>query len=110
MPRGGGKLSPSRGCSFCRYGGLHFFSIGLLAGFADIDAALEKCAILNGNAGRYYVAGEGTVAADIHSIARREIAANLAEHDNFPRIDVGRHNSVATHGHTVASKVDGSFH
>src|SRR5439155_10889111 len=104
------NLSPSSRCSFCCHSSLHFFAIGLLAGFADIDAALEESAIFNRNARRYYIASERTVAADIDPVTGREIATNLPEHDDLSRVDVGRYNSIAAYSHAIACQVDGPFH
>src|SRR2546425_5280456 len=98
------KLSPSSCCSFCCHSSLHFFAIGLLAGFADIDAALEESAIFNRNARRYYIAGERTVAADIHPVTGRKITAHLPEHNNLPRVDVGRYNSIPAYGDAIADR------
>ena len=65
--------------------GLRFAGFLIGAGLADVDAALEECAILDGNALRGDVAGERAFTADVDAIAGGDIAAYLAEHDNFAR-------------------------
>src|ERR1700722_3774002 len=59
----------------CRLGRWHIllFAIGLglsrLSALANVDAALKVGAVFNRNTGCDHIAGERTVAADIHTIA-----------------------------------------
>src|SRR5438270_10439476 len=77
----------------------------LLAGLstlADVDTALEVGTIFDGDTGRNYVAGEGAVAANVDSIAGRQVAAHFAENDDLAGIDVGRDYAIPPDGHAVA--------
>ena len=77
--------------------------------FLDVDDALEEGAVFNADAGRGYVAGQGTLGADVDAIGSRDIALDLAEHDDLTGIDRGIDLPVFADGETVARKVDGAF-
>ena len=87
------------------FGGLRPFSFGLL----DIDAALEERAIFNADAGGSHVAGQGTFGADVDAIGGGDIAADLAEHDDFAGVDGGIDLPIAADSEAVAGQVDGAF-
>src|ERR1700678_1837064 len=81
-----------------------------IARFTDVDAALEECAVFDGDARGGYVAGERAFAADVYAVAGMHVAAHLAQHDYLARRDVGRDLAVAADGDAVARKVDRAFH
>jgi hypothetical protein len=85
-----------------RWGGLGF-------SLANVDAALEESAILDADAGAGHVAGESAVGADIHAIRSRNIAADLAQDDDFARGDAGDHLAVAAHRDAVSGKADAAL-
>jgi len=78
-------------------------------GFADVDAALEECTVFNADACRGDVAGEGAFAADIDAVGGGDVAADLAEDDDFAGDDVGGDLSVAADGDAVSGQVDGAL-
>ena len=80
-----------------------------VAGLADVDAALEVGAVLDGDAGGGDVPGEGAFAADVDAVAGMDVAAHLAEHDDFAGGDVGGDLAVAADGDAVAGQADGAF-
>ena len=86
------------------------FAVGLLAGLADVDAALEEGAVLNGDALGNDIAGQGTLVADVHPVAGHQVAAHLAGDYDFASVDVGIDDAVAADGGTVAGQIDGAFH
>ena len=79
------------------------------ARLADVDAALEECAILDRDARRDHIASQRTFAADIHTIARLAVSANLAEHNDFASDDVRRNLAIAAYGNAIAGKIDCTF-
>src|ERR1700722_14974601 len=81
-----------------------------LSALSDVDAALEVRAIFNRNACRNDVAGERTIAANIHAVAGGQVAANFSQHHNFAGIHIGRNHAVASHRYAIAGKVDRPFH
>jgi len=82
---------------------------GLAFGLADIDAAFEECAVFNADAGGGDVAGERAFAADVDAVGGEDVAANLAEDDDFAGGDVGGYLAVASDGDAVAGEVDGAL-
>jgi len=70
----------------CRLG------IGLL----DVDAALEEGAILDADACRGYVAGQGALGANVNPVGGGDIAAYLAQNDDFAGGDGGCDLAVAS--------------
>src|SRR6266496_401156 len=101
-----GRRLRSRGASL----DFLLFAVHFLACLADIDSALEEGAIFNRDSGCHDVAGQGTVAADVHAVAGSQVALHFSEHDDFAGIDVGRDYAVAPDGDAVASQVDGAFY
>jgi hypothetical protein len=102
--------SGADGCGLGRGDGF-VFAVGLLlaglwlSALADIDAALEECAVFDGDAGCDDVAGEGAVTADIDAVAGGEVAAHLAQDNDFAGIDVGSDDAVAADGDAVAREM-----
>ncbi len=78
-------------------------------GLADVDAAFEEGAILDADASRGHIAGQGALGADVHAVRGSDVAANLAQDDDLASGDVGRDLAVAAHGHTVAGKRDAAL-
>src|SRR5690242_2235245 len=99
-PGGDGRFSQGG-----RSGRLGFLTpVGLLAGLANVNSALEECAVFNGDAGSDHVASERAIAADIDAIAGGQIAADLAEYNDFPRIDVGGDHAIAADRDAIAGE------
>src|ERR1700677_523118 len=107
------KLRSRADCRRLGNGSVFLFAIWLLraalATFADINSALEECAVFDGDAGRDNITGEGTIAADIDAIAGGKIAAHFAEDHDFTRVDVGRDYTIAADGDAIAGQADGAF-
>ena len=82
---------------------------GFCFGLADVDAALEECAVFDGDAGSGDVAGECAFAADIDAVGGGDVAADFAEDDDFAGGDVGGDLAVAADGDAIAGEIDGSF-
>ena len=102
------RLLPTRG----RHGFLFAIRLLLLlrlAAFADVDAALEERTIFNRDACRNDVARQGTIAADVDAIARRQIPAHFSQHHDFTRINVRRHDSVAANRDSISRQIDGTL-
>jgi len=72
-----------RGRGRCLSRGFDFFAVRFLAGFPDIDAALEEGPVFDGDAGGHDVTGERTVAADINPVAGSEVAAHFSQDNDF---------------------------
>ena len=73
----GVRAVPKSNCALRvnRYlGGLGRHGGWLGIGLADVDAALEECAVFNADAGRGHVAGEGAFRADVDAIGGGDIA------------------------------------
>src|SRR5436190_3530011 len=106
------KLSPGRCRLAAHRSDRLVFAVRLLllSGLADIDSALEERSVFNGDAGRNYVAGERTVAANIHAIACGQVAADFAEHHNLASIDVGCNYAIASNRNPISGKVDRAFY
>src|SRR3954454_23203858 len=85
------------------------FVLDLLAGLADIDAALEEGAIFDRDALGDYVAGQRTFVADVDAVGGGQVATDLAEDNDLARVDVGGDTAVAANGNAVASQVDRAF-
>ena len=86
-------------------GGLRRFAFGLL----DVDAALEEGAIFNADAGGSHVACQGTFGADVDAIGSGDIAADLAQNDDFTGVDGGIDLPIAADREAIAGQVDGAF-
>jgi len=82
---------------------------GLLVGLADIDAALEECAVFNADTGRGHVAGQGAFGTDVHAVGGGDVAAHLAQDNHFARGDAGGYLAVPPHRHAVAVQVDAAL-
>ena len=95
----------SCGCGCCCRGA----ALGVVAGFADVDAALEEGAVLDGDAGGDDVAGERTFAADVDAVRCLAVATDFAENDDLAGCDIRCYLAVAANGDAVAGEVDGSF-
>jgi len=78
-------------------------------GLADVDSALEERAILNADTGGSYIAAERAFRADIHTVGRGDIAANLAQNHDFAGSDVGGHLAVTSHGDAIPGKIDAAL-
>src|SRR5271167_709675 len=108
------RLDPGRSRRYHFAGGrrtcLLGFTVGLLAGFANVNPALEISAVFDADALRDHVPGERAFAADVHAIAGCDVAADFAEYHDLARRNVGRDHTVAAHGHTVTGQVDGTLH
>ena len=83
--------------------------LGVGAGLADVDAALEEGAVFDGDAGSDDVAGEGAFGADVDAVGGLAVAADFAEDDDLAGHDVGGYLAVAADGDAVAGEVDGAF-
>src|SRR5258708_27035201 len=86
------------------------FWLARLSALADVDATLEEGSVFDRNAGRHYVAGERTIAADVDSITSRQVAAHFAQHHDLARVDVRRNHAITTDGYAVSGRVNGAFH
>src|SRR5580765_6252732 len=103
------SLSSCRHCRFrsSRRSALRFFLLAaLLRTFADVDAALEERAVFNRDARGHDVAGQRSVTANVDAVARGQIAAHLAEHDDLAGINVGGDYTVASYRHAIAGQID----
>jgi hypothetical protein len=85
-------------------------SIFGLARFADVDSALEERTVFNADALCNYIARQGTLTADIHTVACIDVAAHFAEDDDFSRGDVRRYLAIPAHCHAIARQIDRAFH
>ena len=85
--------------------------LGLAAAtrLADVNAAFEKRTVLDADALRRYITGQRTFTANVHSVARVDIAADLAEHHNLTRGYVRRYLAIAANGDPVAGEIDRSL-
>src|SRR5207302_3339077 len=100
-------LRPGCDCGFrCRGSGFRFFLLARLRTLADVDAALEERAVFNRNSRRHYVARERAIAANVDSVARGQVPANLAQHHNLAGVDVRGNHAVPTHGHAVSCQIE----
>ncbi len=81
-------------------------SLVCLPWLANVDAALEERSVFDRYPLRNDVARKGAFVTNVHAIARIQVAAHLAKHDDFARLDVRRHLAIAADGHTVARKID----
>src|SRR6185437_2483021 len=84
--------SLSRSCG--QLGGLNGFHLGsavhfLLAGLANINAALEVSAVFDADALADHVAGKRAFVADVHAVTGSDVALHFAEDDEFLRVHVG---------------------
>ena len=79
------------------------------AGLADINAALEECAVFDADALGDDIAGEGAFAADVNTVAGGDVALYLAEHNDFAGGDAGSNLAIAANGNAVAGQVDGAL-
>ena len=102
---GGNSFAAPRSRQAC----LRHSASARLAGFANVDSALEECAIFNGDARGHDITGRGPVTADIDTIARGQITANFSEHHDFACIDVRGNYAVASDCDAIAGKVDRTF-
>src|SRR5690349_11551003 len=103
-------LRPGCDCGFrCCGSGFCFFLLARLRTLAYVDAALEERAVFNRNARRHYVARERAIAANVDSVTRGQVSANLAQHHNLAGVDVRGHHAVPTDGHAVSCQIDRAF-
>jgi len=88
------------------------FAIGFagLTRFTDVNSTLEERAVFNRNSRRDDIAGERTIAANIHAIASGQVAANFAEDNDLAGIDIGGDNAVASNGDAISGQIDRAFH
>jgi hypothetical protein len=82
----------------------------LVARLANVDSALEKCAIFDRDALRDHVAGERSFAADIYAVTGVHITLDFAQDHDFPRRDICRNLSVAAHGDAITRQIDRAFY
>src|SRR5215472_60652 len=85
-------------------------SSAILAVLADINASLEVGAFLYAHALSDDVAGKGSFAPNIETVAGGHRAANLAQNDDFARIDVRQNYAIASDSNTISGKMDRPFH
>ena len=97
------------GCGCGGAGGCRSATLGVVAGLADVDAALEEGAIFDGDARGDDVAGERTFAAYVDTVRCLAVAADLTEDDDLAGADVGCDLAVAANGDAVTGEVDGAF-
>src|SRR5208282_2453372 len=77
---------------------------------ANVDAAFEERAIFYRNPRRHHVAGQRTVTADVHPVARRQISTHLAQHHDLPRADIGGNHSITADGYAITREINRSLH
>ena len=77
-----------------------------VAGFANVDAALEVRAVFDGDSCGCHISGQRAFAADVDAVAGVDVAAHLAQHYDLAGHDVGCDRAIAADGDTVARKVD----
>ena len=102
-------LRASGGLRSRRVAGGFRLGIRLLAGFADVDAALEERSVFDADALRDDIAGQRAFIADVNAIAGIHVAAYFAEDHDLARVDVGGDDSVAPDGYAIAGEVDRTF-
>src|ERR1051326_1547545 len=85
------------------------FAVGLLTGLADVDAALEECAVFDADALGHDVARQRSFVADVHAVAGAQVATHFSGHHDLTRRDVGIHNAVPSDRDPVAGQVDGAL-
>ena len=76
---------------------------------SDVDAALEEGAVLDADARRGHVAGQSAFGADVDPVGGGDIAAHLAQNDDFAGGDAGGDLAVAAHGDAVAGQGDAAL-
>src|SRR5262249_38558787 len=108
----GGDLSSSAG-GHQRFG--RRFALGravhvLGAGLAEIDPALEVCAVFNADPLANDVAAQRAFIADLGAVAGCHVALHFGQDHNFPGVDVGLDLAVSADAYAVAGQVDGAFH
>ena len=71
----------------------------------NIDAAFEKCAILNGDACGRDVARQGSALAQIDSFGGMNVAVQPAVHDHVPGLDIGADAAIGADGQALPLSV-----
>src|SRR5215472_3773440 len=89
---------------------LGFRSFVLLGRLANINSALEECAIFYADTVGNYISRERTVAANIHAITDIEIAAKVAHDHNLARGDSRLYFPLSSDGHTMGGRADRPFY
>src|ERR1017187_71339 len=77
-----------------------------VAGFANVDAALEVRAVFDGDSCSCHISGPRPFAADGDAVAAVEVPAHLSHVHDLPGHYVGCDPAIAADGDTVPRKVD----
>lgn len=71
----------------------------------NVDTAFEEGAIFDADASCRYVSGQGPLCTDIDTVSCIDVAANLAQDDNFAGVDAGGDLTISADGDAVPRKI-----